>query len=189
MEITRVCKTCSTTTASRWYKNYTECASCNKKEWYKNNKIKALSKGREWNANNSDVKKLLNSKWYAENREHQLAKNKEFNKNNAGYAKEWRKSNPETTRALSAKYRATKLNATLLGFNDELAEIYKEAHDLQLLDGIEREVHHVIPLQEYSDKVCGLHVPWNLEILTKEEHLDAHDILRKVYKYGNEPND
>lgn len=45
---------------------------------------------------------------------------------------------------------------------DELEDIYKEAKYMQL------EVDHIIPLKNKS--ICGLHVPWNLQLLTRSQN-------------------
>ena len=36
------------------------------------------------------------------------------------------------------------------------------------------ELHHLMPLLEYKDFYCGLDVPWNVEILSVQEHRVVH---------------
>jgi hypothetical protein len=83
----------------------------------------------------------------------------------------WAQKHPDKCNATSAKRRATKLNATPLWLTEEqLAEIkefYILAKELQWLSDPTDplQVDHIIPLQ--GENVCGLHVPWNLQILPK----------------------
>lgn len=66
-----------------------------------------------------------------------------------------------------------------------IAAVYSEAERLTLESGIKHEVHHIMPIMEFEGLFVGLHVPWNLEILTAEEHIQAHIELRQAYHSDN----
>ena len=77
--------------------------------------------------------------------------------------KKWRQSNPEKTRAMTARRRAAKVKATPSWVDHkELAKIYAEAVRCGL------QVDHIVPIRH--PRVCGLHVPWNLQLLTKTQN-------------------
>jgi hypothetical protein len=69
--------------------------------------------------------------------------------------------------------RAQKLKATPPWLTNEhkrqIVEIYRERDRLTLETGIIYHVDHIYPL--VHDKLCGLHVPWNLQILPAGDNL------------------
>jgi hypothetical protein len=62
-----------------------------------------------------------------------------------------RKSHPAVPNWITAKQRK------------EIREIYLHAADCRAVTGEEYHVDHIIPLK--GETVCGLHVPWNLQVL------------------------
>lgn len=77
-----------------------------------------------------------------------------------------------THAAIAAKYRSAKFQATpkWLTENQNLTtkEIYIHAAELTEESGIEHFVDHILPLQ--GENISGLHVFWNLQILTQSEN-------------------
>ena len=51
----------------------------------------------------------------------------------------------------------------------DMRELYRIAMTMTQTTGVLYVVDHIIPLR--SDLVCGLHVPWNLRVITQEENL------------------
>jgi 5-methylcytosine-specific restriction endonuclease McrA len=123
------------------------------------------------------------TKSYAErNREKTREYTRKWRKQNKEYASGWAKANPESIRkahkkwvsknkhkraATEAKRRASLLKSTPTWLDDSHLEdiqgIYCLANKLGVLTEEPMEVDHIVPLQ--GENVCGLHVPWNLQVL------------------------
>jgi hypothetical protein len=82
-------------------------------------------------------------------------------------------SNRPKRTAQNRKRRALKNGATPKWLNAwqimEMAFMYQKARDLREKTGLSYHVDHIVPLKGsnryYYHAVCGLHVPWNLQIL------------------------
>lgn len=75
--------------------------------------------------------------------------------------------------AYAQKRRFSKQDATPPWLNERMehriAAMYRLRDFISRRDGIQYHVDHIIPLQ--GETVCGLHVPWNLQILTAAENV------------------
>lgn len=84
--------------------------------------------------------------------------------------------------AIENARRATKVNATPeWSEKEEIKELYKQCDLLSNYTGIQHHVHHRIPVKEFDDKVVGLHVLNNLEIVDEFTHRDRHKELREIF--------
>ena len=85
----------------------------------------------------------------------------------------WQSENRDKMNATAAKTRAKRIKRKPKWIKDvfieEIKVWYKRAKILNKFTGERWEVDHIIPLQ--GKMVSGLHVPWNLQLLTKSENI------------------
>ena len=143
------------------------------------NKCKECAKkdSAEWRVKNPEKIKEGSDRYYKEHKEQVYKTVSEWQSKNRekvnNWAKRWRDNNKAHKNSLTAKRRAARHDATPPWLTPEqvveMKLVYIKAKELEKLDGIKRHVDHIIPLQ--GDSVCGLHVPWNLQILTAVENI------------------
>ena len=85
----------------------------------------------------------------------------------------WEQRNKAKLRAKDALINARKLRAVPKWLTKdmirEIRNMYIRAADLSAELSVMHHVDHIIPL--LNPTVCGLHVPWNLQILTATQNL------------------
>lgn len=111
--------------------------------------VAARIRAKEWSRKNPERKKELARRYWEINHEHERARLNALD-------------TPERKRENLARYRARKENAMPTWLTTkhkaQIRSIYAEATKRGL------EVDHAVPIR--SKIVCGLHVPWNLQLLT-----------------------
>lgn len=82
------------------------------------------------------------------------------------------KANPDKERERSAKRYAAKLQRTLTLTKEQktaLKTIYSFAEWVSKKTGSQHHVDHIVPLK--GKNMSGLHVPWNLRVISEKENL------------------
>ena len=153
------------------------CVECLRVEWAKGNETRA-EYFREYNRR-EDVKDRKNE-WYQEHREQviQAAATRP-----AHVKREYRNAWKEThkvqiradTKARRRKHREATPPWASRKQKSEVRQLYQIAITMTQTTGEQYVVDHIYPLR--SEVVCGLHVPWNLRVVTQRENLEKSNSL------------
>lgn len=167
------------------------CTDCNREQtklWAAANKAKKQAADAAYRKNNLEEKRAKDREYYQANKDSILVKKRKYSARTIdarhAAAKLWREANPEKSKATSIRFRqanphkinawaalrrARKLQAKQMLPPKQLAQIqavYAKARRLSEATGIRHEVDHICPLA--GTNFSGLHVPWNLQILTSD---------------------
>ena len=143
------------------------CVECMKEDWAKDN-AKRMAKPK------SEAAKEAGRRYYERNREMVIAR---ANARTPEEKKAWKKihkqRNPDYYNALTSLRKRRHKNATPPWLTkkqrSEIKNLYLIAITMSKTTGERYVVDHIVPL--INPKVCGLHVPWNLRVITQEENL------------------
>lgn len=145
------CKICRNKITSDWKLDNKKLIDNYNSEYYKNNIESEKQRTLIWSTNNPEKVRISNRQ----------------------ACKKWAMSNKEMINTRAAKRRAQGLNATpswlTKEHHEQIAELYEICRMFKLYTGEEYHVDHIVPLQ--GESVCGLHVPWNLQVLPAKENL------------------
>jgi len=153
------------------------CVECLKVEWEKANVTRA-EYFKEYNKR-EDVKDRKNE-WYVEHREQVIAAARTRPiAQLREYRNVWKENNKSQIRADTKARRRKHREATPPWLTrkqkSEIRQLYQIAITMTQTTGEQYVVDHIVPLR--SDVVCGLHVPWNLRVITQEENLKKSNKL------------
>ena len=145
--------------------------------WYEKNHKEILSRAakkspertvyhKNWRASNRQTQREYHLSYYHANKSKLKEQSLARGDDHSARVREWRKKNPGMHRAQDARREASKIQATPKWLTKEdmrkMSMVYAEA----AISGL--TVDHIVPLR--GKKVCGLHVPWNLGLLTNSEN-------------------
>lgn len=139
-----------------------EKANARAKAHYEANKEQKKEYQRQWRKENREKHRSYCRKWQEDNKEAATAR-----------LALWYQNNPGMRAFYGAKRRATLLKATPKWLSEEQTRQIQVEYDLSnwcsTIMGTEYNVDHIVPLQ--GKTVCGLHVPWNLQVIPAKENM------------------
>lgn len=153
------------------------CVECLKLEWERGNQTRA-EYFRAYNK--SEAGQKAKRDYYEKNRETVIARAANRPMDERYRAKlRYKQDNPDLYKELvSLRRRRFRLATPKWLTAEHKMEIrlkYRLAIELSRRTGVRHAVDHIVPLQ--GEEVCGLHVPWNLEVVTQEENLKKSNKL------------
>lgn len=172
-----ICKICTLSKKKEYHLSNREIILKKKKDYYIANRDNILIYGAEYRKSNEVQLAEYHRQYREEHRDSKSKYNREYREQNKDrlikYISEYKTQNIDRINYLSAKRRALKNQATPKWLSeeqlDEIQSFYTIAKLFQIYDGNEYHVDHIIPLN--NSLVCGLHVPWNLQVLSATDNL------------------
>jgi hypothetical protein len=156
------CKACCKVYHSKYYEKNKEKIIERTGRYYSENVKRYSAWSKEWAANNPERARARYLKYRHGNLEKCRANDESYRLRNMG-----------KDAAKTAKRRATKVERTPKWLTVEqlstIDAIYEQCAKINKLTGVMHHVDHIVPLN--GKNVSGLHVPWNLRIVTAKVNL------------------
>jgi 5-methylcytosine-specific restriction endonuclease McrA len=153
------------------------CVECVKLEWQRSNEKRA----RYFTAyNQRESVKDAKHEWYHRNKDAVIARAATTPlEKKREYQLAWKTKNIVWVRADTKARRRKHREATppwlTRAQKSDIRQLYQIAITMTKTTGEQYVVDHIVPLR--SPVVCGLHVPWNLRVITQEENLQKSNKL------------
>ena len=157
------------------------CVECMKAEWA----AAAVTRAAYFTEyNKSEAGQANKGRYYEKNREAVIARAQARpTDEKARYQKAWKEANPLWVLADNKVRRRKHREATppwvTKEQRHEMRQLYQLAITITRTTGVQYVVDHIVPLR--SSKVCGLHVPWNLQVITREENARKSNKLLEAH--------
>lgn len=147
------------------------CIECLKLEW-KESLEKRADYFKAYNA--SEAGQSAKHRYYNANRAQVIARAQSRpDEDKRAYKSAYKQANPDMYKTLTSFRRRRFRDATPPWLTTrqkaEIRQLYQIAITMSKTTGERYVVDHIIPLQ--GESVCGLHVPWNLRVITQDENL------------------
>ena len=162
------------------------------KEWRVKNPEKQSAIDQRYHAKNAEQRSAKNKAWRKANPERcdanrkawiernlekfaasVVKRSKAYRSSHPEYHSNFYKTNKERYIAASARRRAAQESATPAWLTAIDKAIIQEMYDVSaarfVQTGIKHHVDHIVPIN--GKKVSGMHVPWNLQVITAHENL------------------
>ncbi len=128
---------------------------------------RARASARAWKKQNREMANAYNKRWRQENPGKSAEHSRRYHDQNRDVMAQrmaaWRAANPGKARVAYSRRRKTVVRATPTWVDANAIEIfYREAAERGM------HVDHIVPLKGRT--VCGLHVPWNLQLLSRTDN-------------------
>jgi 5-methylcytosine-specific restriction endonuclease McrA len=149
------------------------CIECVKEDWaIDNERRKAKPK--------SEAAKAAGRRYYEKNKALVKARaNARPETERSSHKLKYKQAHPELYKALTSVRKRRHREATPKWITAaqklEMRKLYLTAMQLTKVTGVRHVVDHIVPL--ISPVVCGLHVPWNLRVITQDENLKKSNKL------------